>query len=95
MFMELYSIKDEKMGVFNPPQPVPHLVEMTRSIDQLLKRDDNKLSKYPGDYALYYVGKFDQDNGSIIIDPSGPRHIANITSFLTPSNSVTAEVPRG
>jgi len=93
MIMELYSIKDEKVGVFMPPTSVPHLVEMTRSISQAVRDSNSKLALYPGDYALYQIGKFDQDSGHIIIDPSGPRFIAQISSFI--QNGANQGVTRG
>lgn len=92
MILEIYSIKDEKVGVFMPPTSVPHLVEMTRSITQAMRDPNSKLSLYPGDYSLYYISKFDQDSGHFIIDPSGPRFIAQISSF-SQQNGVTPAVP--
>lgn len=95
MILELYSIKDEKVGVFMQPAPVPHLVEMTRGIAQVMRDPNSKLSQYPGDYALYCIGKFDQDSGKLIIDPSGPRFIAQISAFTSSQNSVKPEVTLG
>jgi len=94
MILELYSIKDEKAGVFMPPAAVPHLVEMTRGITQVMRDPNSKLALYPGDFSLYYIAKMDQDSGQIIIDPSGPRFIAQLSAFTSSlPNGVTAGGP--
>jgi len=86
MILELYSIKDEKVGVYMPLACVPHLVEMTRSIAQAMKDPNSKLSLYPSDYSLWLIGKLDQDSGALIVDPSGPRFVSHISSFLSQAN---------
>jgi len=94
MILELYSIKDEKAGVFMPPAAVPHLVEMTRGIAQAMRDPNSKLSLYPGDFSLYYIAKMDQDQGCIIVDPSGPRFVAQISAFTSSlQNGVNAGGP--
>lgn len=94
MILEIYSIKDDKAGVFMPPAAVPHLVEMTRGIAQAMRDGQSKLALYPADFSLYRIGKMDQDSGHLIVDPSGPSFIAHISSFSSqvPNTSVTQEV---
>lgn len=84
MFMELYAIKDDVAGSFMPPAAVPHLVEMTRALSAAVQDPNSKLSKYPGDFSLYRVGKFDQVSGKLVVDPSGPVFVSHVSSFIQP-----------
>lgn len=83
MILELYSIKDNKMGHWMAPMIVRSIVEVTRNLTLTLQQKDNLLSQFPMDYSLYSVGKFDQDQGQIIVQPNGPTFVADISQFIT------------
>lgn len=94
MILEIYSIRDERVGVHEHLLPVPHIVHAQRGIQQSLQDPKSKLALYPNDFSLWRVGGFDQDTGHIIAQPSGPTFIAQISSFSS-QPIVNQEASRG
>lgn len=67
--MNIYSIKNEKLGFFNRPIYCESEAEALSMIQNILMSDaDRALSNLKGDLALYYLGFIDFTNG--IIKPS-------------------------
>lgn len=85
--LEGYSLKDNLVGTFWPPMYFPHLVEFQRALRATMKDPNNKLSQSPQDYSVYLTGKFNQDEGVYIINPSGPQFIFNLSAFINSSQS--------
>lgn len=63
--MYLYSIKDEKVGVFYKPYFLSHDVIAKRMFRGMLRQQDSLMREFPRDYALYRVGCFDEKTGKI------------------------------
>lgn len=80
--IEFYAIKDKKVGAFLRPTGVKSIVEVTRQLEQVVKQKDSSLALYPGDFALYLCGKFDDIEGAFITIPNAPVFVAEISSFV-------------
>lgn len=65
--MRMYSLHDTKAGRFTPPflassdEEAKRIVYMTASTGQA-----SMLSQFPGDFTLYMVGTWDEDNGTVV-----------------------------
>lgn len=68
MRKRLYSVKDNKVGVFCSPFNHVNDAEAIRDLTTVvnLEKGDSKLSTYPEDFDLYYIGEFDTDTGKMI-----------------------------
>lgn len=62
---KIYSIRDNKVGNYNPPMFVPHLAVVIRQLEEVTNDPKTMLCKYPQDYELYELGEFDEQSGSI------------------------------
>lgn len=80
--LEYYSVYDKKVGAYKRPFNGTSLVDVTRSIEQEVKNPESLLSRYPGDFALYKLGSFDEIEGIFI--QSKPEHLAEISAFINP-----------
>lgn len=64
--MNIYSVKNEKLGFFNRPIYCESEAEALSMIQNILMSDaDRALSNLKGDLALYYLGSIDFTNGYI------------------------------
>lgn len=81
--LQIYSIRDDKMGVFHSPNLYKHVEEVTRSIKTFLASDkQNNLSEFSEDFSLYLVGYFDTESGIISLPVTGlPQFTIGIASL--------------
>lgn len=63
MKIELYSVKDIKIG-YSAPFEAKNKGEALRMFEDALTNKQSTLSKHPRDMELYYVGTFDLDTGA-------------------------------
>lgn len=85
--LQMYSIYDKKVGTYGAPTFSKNVVEIQRSIINVLREGKSLLSQFPADYALYLVGTFDQDLGAIIHPfTPGPQFTLEIASLLEAPN---------
>lgn len=63
--MLAFSIKDEKAGLFSPPFFVRHAAMAVRMAEQACMDKKSNLGMYPEDFALYEVGEFDEERGTL------------------------------
>lgn len=61
----LYSIRDEKSGIYCPPYCVVSRGIAIRDFADLVMDKSTVLFKHPGDYRLYYMGDFDDLSGRV------------------------------
>lgn len=61
----LYAYRDEKMGSFTLPFACLNEAVAERDFQTALRDERTNVSKYPGDFVLYEIGRFDQDKGFI------------------------------
>lgn len=72
--LKMFSIRDAKAEVFNPPFFSRTHGEAERSFDQLVMDPKSTVSQYPEDYDLYYLGDYDDLNGKFSPEPT-PKHV--------------------
>lgn len=65
--MKLFSVYDKKAMFFDSPFCVENGVQAARAFDQAVNDPRSTLSKYPADFALYYLGEFDSVSGAFIV----------------------------
>ena len=74
MQQRMYSIRDSKGEIFNPPFFKHTHGEAERDFHQLCKDEKSMVAKYPEDYDLYYLGTYDNVSGKMdCLDT--PQHI--------------------
>lgn len=85
MLMQVYSVKDEAVGVFFQPFFAVHDIIAIRMFQAGLKREDNLLSNYPDDYALYRIGTWAERTGKVIPE-NPPVRLGYVRDFLVPES---------
>jgi len=63
--MEMYSIKDNKVGTFNKPFSAVNKQDATRMLHTACNDPQVQLSMYPEDFDLYHVATFNEQTGHI------------------------------
>lgn len=81
MQVKMYSIRDAKGEIFNPPFYKGTHGEAERDFDKLCRDEKSMPYQYPEDYDLYYLGIYDDQTG-------------RIESLATPQHIVKAAVVR-
>lgn len=61
--MNIYSIRDNKSGVYNNPFYCVHLQDAKRQFARAANDDRLNLSMFSEDFDLYYLGVFDDQQG--------------------------------
>jgi len=65
MKVAIYSILDNVSGAYGQPQVSQNDGTASRSIKDLMQRDEN-IRNHANDYALYRIGEFDDNTGTIV-----------------------------
>lgn len=80
MILQIFSIRDSKGDLYGQPffQKTPG--EAERSFKTLINDEKSMPSKYPEDFDLYQLGKFDDATGKITpLDT--PQHLVKAVSL--------------
>lgn len=66
--LKLYSVLDKRAGFFSAPFGLRADVHALRSFTAEVNRkaEDNNMNRYPQDFALYRIGSFVQEDGTLI-----------------------------
>lgn len=81
MELKMYSIRDSKGEIFNPPFYKKTHGEAERDFTTLCNDDKSMPSQYPDDFDLYFIGKYDDNTGKIFpLDT--PQHITKAVNVL-------------
>lgn len=80
MLLKVFSIRDQKAGVFNTPFFQKSVGEAERNFRELIKDDKSLVSKYPEDFDLYEIGDYDDEKG-LVISLDTPHHIAKAVNL--------------
>lgn len=62
---KIFVIKDEKSGAHYDPFTMSNTIDAQRAFMQGMKSEKSIISQYPEDFNLYYIGDFDEMDGSI------------------------------
>lgn len=63
----IYSVYDKKAMVYNTPFVVENPIDAVRAFSELVSDCCTTVGKYPGDFALYCVGKFSTTTGIMFL----------------------------
>jgi len=79
MILRMYSVRDAKAEVFNPPFYQKTHGEAERTFAQLVRDPKSTVSQFPEDYDLYYLGTYDDQAGKVqSLDT--PQHVQKAVS---------------
>lgn len=74
MILQMYSVRDSKGEIYNPPFFNKTHGEAERNFRELANDEKSMVSKYPEDYDLYYLGNYDDQTGKFQAEDT-PKHI--------------------
>lgn len=63
--MLFYALYDKKAMCYFPPFTVENKIQAIRGVEREVNISDSVLNRYPEDFALYYLGEFDNKSGRI------------------------------
>lgn len=81
MELRIYSIRDAKGEVFNPPFYKKTHGEAERDFMTLVNDEKSTVWKYPDDFDLYYLGTYDDVTGRLESLPT-PQHITKAVTCV-------------
>lgn len=68
MKMNLYCVRDIKVNAYMQPFSMQTDAHAMRAFTELVKDKNTTVSKYPADFNLHCLGKFDDSDGELITD---------------------------
>lgn len=81
MTQKIYSVRDAKTEFFSPPFLAHTHGEAERNFKQACNDEQSKITKFPEDYDLYYLGDYDDNTGKMApIDT--PQHIVKAVQLV-------------
>lgn len=78
MKVNIYSIKDTKLGKFAQPFNAPNDAIAKRMLNSTIKAGGNNIADYPEDFQLFKLGQYDEETGELTTEN---KFIANATEF--------------
>lgn len=64
--MLMFAVYDKKAMFFDSPFCVENEVQASRAFEQAVLNPQSTISKYPADFALYYLGEYIASKGNVI-----------------------------
>jgi len=74
MKLKIFSIYDSKAEAYKQPFFMLTKGEALRGVMQLLEDNNHLFSKHPGDFTLFELGEYDDNNGKMSPLPSPISH---------------------
>lgn len=90
MKLHMYAIHDGAVNAYGTPFFVFNDAVASRVFDDLCANDSTDVYRHPSDFALYHIGLYDDESGSVI---SSPPRIIGRGRRIRPVN--VEEVPNG
>lgn len=81
MMLNAYSVYDNKALQYYPPFFASTDGAAVRSLSDMANDSSTNIGKHPGDYVLYCVGTYNDQNGELVAERP-LRHVADATSLL-------------
>lgn len=78
MNINLYSIKDTKLGKYCQPFTAPNNEIAKRMVTSTIRAGGNNIADYPEDMQLYKLGYYNEDTGELVTEL---EFLANCTEF--------------
>lgn len=66
MQLEMFSILDVKAGSFAQPFFAVNIAVACRNVESFIGQGNSTVASFPGDFALYHLGTFDDASGTIV-----------------------------
>ena len=85
MKLMMFTIYDTKAESYCVPFYFSTTGQCLRAIQDSLHDDKLMYSKHPGDYVLYVLGTFDDENSFIHLDVKGL--VCNLSDLVVPTNN--------
>ncbi len=79
--IELLSVFDMAANRYMDPFAAPTIEFALRGFSEVCRTPEHQFSKFPEDYALYHVGTFDPELGTI--EAEQPRKIAQASAYVS------------
>nr|QJB20101.1 MAG: nonstructural protein [Microvirus sp.] len=80
MIQRMFAVFDMKIGSYAQPFFLPSVPAAKRAFRDAASDPSTMLHKHPADYALFYLGDFDDETGSIV--GIQPENLGLASSFL-------------
>lgn len=68
MIKQIFSVCDNKSGVFSNPFTSVNQDTAIRDFAYEVNQGKSEINRYPEDFALYYLGSFDDMTGNVVHD---------------------------
>ncbi|WVR22148.1 MAG: DNA binding protein [Malazfec virus 6] len=78
---KIYAIRDTRADYFNPPFFNNTHGEAERNFQNLVNEKDSRIALHPADYDLYYIGDYDDKEGTIVPQKL-PQLVASAASLV-------------
>ena len=69
MRLEMYAFYDMRVGVYTAPTVLRSRGEATRVMQDLANKKDHPFGQHPVDYAMYFVGYYEDTDGEMVPAP--------------------------
>lgn len=80
MILNVFSVFDSKLQVFNTPFFSRSVADASRSFSDLVRDSRTTVGQHPGDFFLYEIGKYSDETGELVA--CTPTQIAAATAFV-------------
>lgn len=79
--MAVFSIFDSKAGVYSQPVFAVSAGAAVRSFEDAVNDPSTVYAKHPGDYTLFYIGRYDDATGFLSHGNDGHQNLGNGLQF--------------
>jgi len=101
MKLNAYSIFDNKALVYQMPFFAPNDGHAVRAFGDIANSSDTLVGRHPGDFSLFHVGEYDDQNASLsglsplrhVIDAVALVRLQPAPMFDVPKDLTTADAP--
>lgn len=69
MKLRLFAIYDKALAAYGSIMTYTAKGQATRQFTDEVNKPDSELNKHPEDYALYYLGEYDNETSQISYEP--------------------------
>lgn len=83
MMLKVFSLLDQKTGIFSPPFFMVHQAQAMRAVVELGCDPNTTVGRHPADFALCCLGEFDDNTGQFLA-PAGVQHLGLVVQMLPP-----------
>lgn len=84
MILQVFSIYDSKAQAFLPPFFLPKESVAIRVFSSAASDPEHAFGAFPGDYTLFHIGSFDDDNAKIETKAT-PRNLGLAQEHVLPT----------